>query len=372
MRIVFAVLPTIFFFVVMTYPENIRSQGMAKPSEEEQKILKAIEEPGFLELQDRLIKELPGIPGLVVRSKEDLFPENGKPPKDNAGNPENADVGKQMPLLGERPAMADRPMPECMVDFETLLRKEIARIDRRIWNGLYNIAHVGTPGYKAVRYHFPSGLPRFHAGSGQIILPDCLLKENNGKEEVVVSVDMGKGKIVETRKALDVAIDGTGFFRIIDSRTGNECYTRSGRMVLSRNSDLAFAVSYQSLDGEGAFELLEPRICIGEDAREIKISPKGKVWVKDKDGNYHDHGDLKIVAFANPEFLRPIDERFFEETDDSGPARGMDVNERDFPVLRQGFLECSNVEAENLWGELKKLHELRNEYRALLSGNEGR
>lgn len=243
--------------------------------------------------------------------------------------------------------------------FDSFLRQELARVDRRLWNAFHNLSHRRTHGYKVFRFDFPEPLPRFDGDSERITFPRM-----NGP--VPIEVDMSQGAIVETGRPLDIAIEGDGFLGVNNSRTGETMYTRSGRLTIDPNGNLAIATPYQSQNTEYYSETLEPGIVVPEGSLGMKITGRGNVWIKDAKGNDLHAGILRIVGFAKPERLRPLDERFFEETPDSGIPVAFDNNGKGFPVIRQGCLECSNVHVEVVLEEIDRLREQRHGLQQLL------
>ena len=256
--------------------------------------------------------------------------------------------------------------------FEAFLRQELGRIDRQLWNVLHNLSHDKTCGYKAVWYEFPSPLPNFSGDSERVTL-----SEHSGT--VAIRVDMAHGATVKTGRALDVAINGPGFFKIKKPKNGTWLYTRSGRLTLDQQGRLALLLSLPPAELpkaekpviNGAAEIgysvpLQPEIVIPPGTPSFKISPKGNVWVRDTDGNETSVGHLEVVAFPMPQRLRPVDERFFEETVDSGRPFETVRAEKGQTTLLQGYLEESNVNNESLQRELRRLRDLREWYLNLL------
>ncbi|HBT76871.1 MAG TPA: hypothetical protein DEB39_08085 [Planctomycetaceae bacterium] len=258
------------------------------------------------------------------------------------------------------PGPAERDETIRATHFDNFLRMELGRLDRTIWNVVHNIAHRDTFGYKAFRFEFPEALPRFSADSERITLP-----ESAG--EVPALVDMSRGKTVETKQMLDIVIEGEGFLTAIDSRGNNPIYTRCGRLTVNPNGCLAFPTPWLSLNEDYYSELLDPSVVVPEGTVGIQIAQKGTVWARDASGNQTDCGAIHIVTFAKPHRLRPIDERFFEATRDSGEPVALNIDAKAFPVIRQGFLEASNVDPDAQKSELQRLLEQRESLRKLIT-----
>ena len=131
-----------------------------------------------------------------------------------------------------------------------------------------NIGNSNTTGFKAVKLHYPAVDPT---------------KEMSFVPEVVV--DYSPGTIYRTDNALDVAINGEGFFTI---QSGDEtAYTRQGNFTLDKDGNLVTAEGNYVLGKSGK------KITLPNGA--VQISEKGDVTV---DGNRID--TLKITNFTNP------------------------------------------------------------------------
>jgi len=88
-----------------------------------------------------------------------------------------------------------------------------------------NIANTGTVGYKAARAEFADVFANSLAGGGTQI--------GIGASVVSVKQQFSQGNIVSSANPLDVAINGSGFFRL--SNDGSISYTRNGQFSLDRD-----------------------------------------------------------------------------------------------------------------------------------------
>ena len=142
-----------------------------------------------------------------------------------------------------------------------------------------------------------------------------------------------QGGLTATDNALDLAIDGKGFFQALlpDGRVG---YTRSG--ILSRNADglLTTTSGY----------VVQPQIQIPIDATSINIARSGIVSVTSPGNDIaQEVGQLALANFSNPRGLTPIGENFFVESGESGvPQEGAPLD-GGFGKVLQGYVESSNV-----------------------------
>jgi len=120
--------------------------------------------------------------------------------------------------------------------------------------------------------------------------------------------------------------------------SGDTLYTRAGNFSLNANGELV-------MGSASTGRLLEPSIQIPPDATAISISAQGVVSVKQPGSpNLSAVGDIELVTFINPEGLLKLGENLYAETDSSGAPTTGTPGEDGIGLLRQGFLEASNVE----------------------------
>jgi flagellar basal-body rod protein FlgG len=193
----------------------------------------------------------------------------------------------------------------------------------------HNLANVNTPGYKRVQVQFqeaPLGT-RHNAGSDSMGLGHGPAVELNGTMR-----DFSDGDLWETRRPLDLGIQGEGLFAV-QLPDGRIAYTRAGAFHIAPSRQLITSGGYPLQAGippvpdEGGL-----RITITRNGQLEYFSPKG--------GTSH---QIVLYRFANPEHLEAIGEDLYLETVPSGqPVRGY-PGENGMGLLIQGYLECSNV-----------------------------
>jgi len=144
---------------------------------------------------------------------------------------------------------------------------------------------------------------------------------------VGLKIDMRQGELRQTDENLDLAIEGSGFFRIIDRETAQILYTRCGSFERDTEGFLAL------IQGERVFRLA-PEISVPEEFDSLRISEDGQVTGDDKV-----LGRLELILFPNPRRLRPVDDRCFAET----PLSGKPKTKGNTGKIQQGFLEESNA-----------------------------
>jgi flagellar basal-body rod protein FlgF len=143
--------------------------------------------------------------------------------------------------------------------------------------------------------------------------------------------DFSPGPLQLTGNALDIALDGNGFF-CIETPEGIQ-YTRKGNFTLNEEGVLVTKNGLAVL-GEGG---------------EIEI--KGKNVVVDKKGNIsvdgNQVGTIKIIDFPEPYALEKTGSSLFALTDPD-----IAENEAEDVDVRQGLVEFSNVDAIRVMTEM--------------------
>lgn len=155
-----------------------------------------------------------------------------------------------------------------------------------------------------------------------------------------VQTDFSQGLLQAVGSPLNVAIQGRGFFSVQDPGTGETLYTRAGNFSKNSNGELV-------LGSAAPGRLLEPSICIPEDATDILISAEGSVLVRQPGRTaFTQVGAIQLTTFVNPEGLLRLGENLLSETEASGPPHAGTPGQAGIGLLRQGYLESSNVDPD--------------------------
>lgn len=216
-----------------------------------------------------------------------------------------------------------------------------------------NLANVNTTGFKQDRAVFEDLLYQTMRqpgaqSSSSTQLPSGLMV-GTGVRTVATEKMHTQGNIQQTQNALDIAIQGRGFFQVL-MPDGTISYTRDGTFQLDSTGQVVMSNGYQ----------LEPGISIPEDAQSVTIGSDGTVSVLSAgDTDATVVGNLDLADFVNPTGLQPIGENLFKETAASGApiigTPGLDG----FGTTIGGALETSNV---NVVTELINMIETQRAY----------
>lgn len=183
----------------------------------------------------------------------------------------------------------------------------------------HNLANAATPGFKAdiaVSRPFAEFIQAAMTG-GSVSLATTL-------PELQAWTNHRAGPMQYTGHALDLAIEGDGFFELEDE--SGPVYTRQGAFQLDGNGRIVDAAG-RAVQGSGG----EMRI----DSAAPRIDAAGRVFDGEKPV-----GSLRIVRFEQPQALAKLGDGLYA----ANAQAAQPVAE---PRLRQGFVEASNVVAAN-------------------------
>jgi flagellar basal-body rod protein FlgG len=210
-----------------------------------------------------------------------------------------------------------------------------------------NIANLNTTGFKRHRAEFQDLLYQNErrvgtASSDAGTTVPSGIQVGLGVRTAAVYRMHEQGNILPTNNALDVAIQGKGFFQV-DLPNGEIAYTRAGSFQLNENGELVTADGYL-LRGPGQ---------VPQNAQSVTINSSGEVLVKiPGQAAAANIGQINLASFVNESGLQALGQNLLLETQASGqPQEGIPGQEQ-LGTLLQGFLETSNV---NIVSEITNL-----------------
>ena len=170
-----------------------------------------------------------------------------------------------------------------------------------------------------------------------------------GVRTVATEKSHTQGNIVSTGNALDVAIQGKGYFQVLKP-DGQINFTRDGTFQINAQGQMVMSNGY----------LLEPAITIPQQALSITVGIDGTVSVLQA-GQLAPAGvgNIQLADFINPTGLQPMGENLFSETVASGPALISLPSLNGLGSVIGGALETSNV---NVVTELINMIETQRAY----------
>ncbi|WP_045860466.1 flagellar basal-body rod protein FlgG [Teredinibacter purpureus] len=201
-----------------------------------------------------------------------------------------------------------------------------------------NLANTSTVGFKRDRAIFEDLLYQIQRQPGAQTTEETQLPSGmqlgTGVRVVGTQKQFTAGSLQITNQPLDMAIDGRGFFQILQP-DGNISYTRAGQLHLSSAGEL--------VDASGL--LLQPAITLPANADRITVGTDGIVsaFVPGTPAPQV-LGNIQTVDFVNPAGLQAIGGNLFLETASSGTPVTGTPGENGLGQINQGMLENSNVD----------------------------
>jgi len=208
----------------------------------------------------------------------------------------------------------------------------------QIDNTSNNIANVNTIGFKSSRAEFADLMYQTleYAGTGtsQITKSPTGIEVGLGVRPTAITKIFTEGNLKQTGNNLDVAITGKGFFKI-ELPDGTESYSRNGAFKLDENGTIVNSDGYK----------LIPEIVVPDDATDISIGTDGIVSVIQPGQTQATQiGQMTTTNFINPAGLHSLGDTLFLETEASGVPIEDTPGLNGLGILRQGFVELSNVQ----------------------------
>jgi flagellar basal-body rod protein FlgG len=201
-----------------------------------------------------------------------------------------------------------------------------------------NLANVNTTGFKRMQPEFQDLLyvtqrqPGSTASQG-LPLPTGLQLGSG----VAISGNMKiftPGTLNSTNNPYNVAIDGDGFFQVTQPN-GQLYYTRDGNFNLNSNGNLVTADGF----------LISPQLTIPQNALSVSIGTDGTVSVTTPGSTAPTQvGQLTVVRFQNPAGLNSEGRNLYSQTQSSGQPIQTTAGQQGAGLIRQGYLEGSNVD----------------------------
>ncbi|WP_321448501.1 flagellar basal-body rod protein FlgG [uncultured Cohaesibacter sp.] len=202
-----------------------------------------------------------------------------------------------------------------------------------------NISNMNTTGFKRARAEFTDllyqavrvqGVPN---RTGEAPIPEGA-QLGLGVRAAAIRNLHSQGTLNNTSGTFDLAIDGKGWFTVSNA-DGDTFYTRAGSFNTNGEGRLVTSDGYP----------IEPAISVPDGTTDIEINETGQVYAK-IDGQDAPQllGQLQLAVFANDSGLEAKGANLFAETEASGEAVEGNAGDEGFGIIRQGYLEDSNVD----------------------------
>lgn len=203
-----------------------------------------------------------------------------------------------------------------------------------------NIANVNTPGFKRDQQVFREYLTANEKPPSVIQVPKVVASVESfydmqgGDKSFVDSAgtftDFSQGGLKHTGNALDIAVDGKGFFEV--ATPNGLRFTRHGSFSIDGNGQLVTKDGWPVMSaGSG-----DPA------GRVIRTQGQAPITITENGNVYEGEtviGKLSLVEVADRDSLQKVGNSMYEFRANARP----EVQNIQFPSLKQGYVEASNV-----------------------------
>jgi flagellar basal-body rod protein FlgG len=207
-----------------------------------------------------------------------------------------------------------------------------------------NLANVQTTAFKQSRVNFEDLFYRNETLPGALDSSQQRTSTGiaigTGTRVESTQMNMSQGNLTATGNALDVAIQGQGFFQVLDPN-GSYYYTRAGNFSLNADGKVC-------LGSATIGRLLQPPIQIPQGSTNIQVSPEGLVtYLPPNAGTANTMstaGTITLALFMNPQGMVQIGQNLYGETESSGTPQLSNPGQQGRGTLVQNNLEASNAD----------------------------
>jgi flagellar basal-body rod protein FlgG len=202
-----------------------------------------------------------------------------------------------------------------------------------------NLANVNTTGYKKQRVEFEDLLYQTVRTAGTPATEDTItpvgVQMGHGAKVASTLKMFDQGSLQNTGNISDIAIQGEGFFRVLQY-DGTYAYSRDGSFKIDSERQLVTSNGLKAL----------PEITFPEGYRQdtVNVSQDGRVTVRVADlDDPVDVGQVELYRFQNPAGLSSAGDNLFKQTPASGNSIAGRPGFEGFGKTIHKFLEMSNV-----------------------------
>ncbi len=203
----------------------------------------------------------------------------------------------------------------------------------------HNLSNVNTTGFKKVRAEFEDLLYQTARTAGtpatEVTVVPTGVQVGHGVKLAATQRMFGQGNLQHTGNVFDLAIEGEGFFRVLQY-DGTYAYTRDGSFKVDSNGQLVTSNGYRVMP-----EVILPEGFIKET---LNVSEDGRITVELPGiDDPVEVGQMEVYRFVNPAGLRSVGANLFLESNGSGESIAGRPGFEGMGRLNQRFLEMSNV-----------------------------
>jgi flagellar basal-body rod protein FlgG len=202
-----------------------------------------------------------------------------------------------------------------------------------------NLANVNTTGFKSQTAQFEDLMYQTVATAGVASSGTTAPPQNTqiglGANLAGTESNFAQGSLTPTNNPLDLAINGSGFFKVM-MPNGTFAFTRAGNFSVDSNNVLVTPDGYP----------LEPPITIPQNSNSISVSSQGVISVVDPSTGQTValSPPIGISMFPNPGALQRIGQSLFSANNASGAEQDTTPGQNGAGTIAGGYLEGSNVQ----------------------------
>jgi flagellar hook protein FlgE len=218
-----------------------------------------------------------------------------------------------------------------------------------------NLANAETTGFKRSTVNFSDLV----AGSAYT---NPKLIHGIGSSVAAISQDFATGSMASTGSALDMAVNGEGFFTVKSPITGSVLYTRNGNFsadssgnVADQNGNRVQMLAYNSTTGvygPGISDLNLPPtktttsngVTTTSAYAGVQIKSDGSIVAAYADGSTTTVGKVALASFVSTSGLLSVGNQDWQATGLSGGANYYQPTANGMGEIKSGQLEQSNVD----------------------------
>lgn len=200
-----------------------------------------------------------------------------------------------------------------------------------------NLANVNTIGFKRIRADFQDLLYETLRTPGAASSSDTTvptgIQIGHGSRPAATQKIFIQGDFQHTQNELDMAIEGDGFFQVLQPN-GDISFTRSGSFKIDSEGRIVTSDGFP----------LEPEVVLPQDSIAVSVSTDGIVSVLlAGESTPAEVGNIELARFINPAGLKNVGRNLYMPTEASGDVETGTAGEDGLGTLAQGYLEMSNV-----------------------------
>lgn len=197
-----------------------------------------------------------------------------------------------------------------------------------------DLANLNTPNYKASKLTFEDVLYQNVNGDNSLSTNQPTVRLGLGTAVYKSGKDFSTGPLKSTNNPMDIAINGNGFYQVVNS---------DGAVVYTRNSSFTLDAEHYLITQDGL--RLADNIQIPDDISKLTIKSNGDVEViLPDDPEPQLVGSIQLAKFGNPDSLNPVGAGIYTATEESGDPLVDTPESSGLGALVQHQIEGSNVD----------------------------